>query len=73
MLTIGVDEAGRGPILGPMVMAAVALRPRKAAGLTRAGVADDNAELFRSADQLGHSATFPDPYALKDIILQYTP
>ncbi len=39
-LILGIDEAGRGPILGPMVMAAVALRPRQAAGLTRAGVAD---------------------------------
>lgn len=39
-LTIGVDEAGRGPILGPMVMACVALRPRRSASLTRAGVAD---------------------------------
>jgi ribonuclease HII len=39
-LILGVDEAGRGPILGPMVMACVALRPRKAAALTRAGVTD---------------------------------
>ena len=39
-LILGIDEAGRGPILGPMVMACVALRPRKAAGLTRAGVCD---------------------------------
>ncbi len=39
-LVLGVDEAGRGPILGPMVMACVALRPRKAASLTRAGVTD---------------------------------
>ena len=39
-LTLGIDEAGRGPILGPMVMAAVALKPRQAAVLTRAGVAD---------------------------------
>jgi ribonuclease HII len=39
-LVLGVDEAGRGPVLGPMVMAAVALRPRKAAALTRAGVTD---------------------------------
>ena len=42
-LVLGVDEAGRGPILGPMVMACVALRPRKAAGLTRAGVTDSKA------------------------------
>jgi ribonuclease HII len=39
-LILGVDEAGRGPVLGPMVMACVALRPRKAALLTRAGVTD---------------------------------
>ncbi|MDB4964549.1 MAG: ribonuclease [Myxococcales bacterium] len=42
-LILGVDEAGRGPILGPMVMACVALRPRKAASLTRAGVTDSKA------------------------------
>jgi ribonuclease HII len=42
-LVLGIDEAGRGPILGPMVMACVALRPRKAAGLTRAGVTDSKA------------------------------
>jgi ribonuclease HII len=39
-LVLGIDEAGRGPILGPMVMACVALRPRKASALTRAGVTD---------------------------------
>lgn len=39
-LILGIDEAGRGPIVGPMVMACVALRPRKAAALTRAGVTD---------------------------------
>jgi ribonuclease HII len=54
-LILGIDEAGRGPVLGPMVMAAIALRPRKAAGLTRAGVADSkrfagpNAHQARSA------------------------
>jgi ribonuclease HII len=43
VITIGVDEAGRGPILGPLVMAAVALPPRSAAKLTRAGVCDSKA------------------------------
>lgn len=41
--TIGIDEAGRGPLLGPMVMAAVCLAPRKAAALSRMGVTDSKA------------------------------
>jgi ribonuclease HII len=39
-ITLGVDEAGRGPAIGPMVMAAVALDSKAAAKLTRAGLAD---------------------------------
>ena len=38
--TLGIDEAGRGPVLGPMVMAAVCLDTRGARLLTRAGLRD---------------------------------
>jgi len=50
-LILGIDEAGRGPILGPMVMACVALRPRKAAALTRSGVTDSKAFAGPNAHQ----------------------
>jgi ribonuclease HII len=39
-LTLGIDEAGRGPSVGPMVIAAVVLDSRSAAALTRAGLCD---------------------------------
>jgi ribonuclease HII len=39
-LVLGIDEAGRGPALGPMVLAAVALEPTASRRLSRAGVAD---------------------------------
>jgi ribonuclease HII len=39
-MTLGIDEAGRGPAIGPMVMAAVVLDTRAAAALTRAGLRD---------------------------------
>jgi ribonuclease HII len=41
--TLGIDEAGRGPVLGPMVMAAVCLDTRAARTLTRIGVRDSKA------------------------------
>lgn len=54
-LTLGIDEAGRGPAIGPMVMAAVALESRDAAVLTRKGLSDsktygagDDAHAIRS-------------------------
>lgn len=37
---LGIDEAGRGPVLGPMVVAGVVLRPQRAGALTRRGVTD---------------------------------
>ena len=42
-LTLGIDEAGRGPAIGPMVIAAVAIDSRTAAALTRKGLRDSKA------------------------------
>lgn len=42
-VTLGIDEAGRGPAVGPMVMAAVAIDSRAAAALTRLGLTDSKA------------------------------
>jgi ribonuclease HII len=39
-VTLGIDEAGRGPAVGPMVMAAVVLDSRSASALTRKGLCD---------------------------------
>lgn len=39
-LTLGIDEAGRGPAIGPMVLAAVCLDTNAARVLTRAGLRD---------------------------------
>jgi ribonuclease HII len=42
-LVLGIDEAGRGPGLGPMVLAAVALDESASAALAAAGVRDSKA------------------------------
>lgn len=40
MRLVGIDEAGRGPVLGPLVMAAVVLLPEHERALGAAGVRD---------------------------------
>jgi ribonuclease HII len=66
-LTLGIDEAGRGPSVGPMVIAAVVLCSRTAATLTRKGLCDsktygagDDAHATRSelAKQIRAGARF---------------
>ena len=39
-LLVGIDEAGRGPIIGPMVIAGVAIEPKAAKELAELGVRD---------------------------------
>lgn len=43
MIVLGIDEAGRGPALGPLVLAAVAVDTAGARRLSRAGVCDSKA------------------------------
>lgn len=66
-LTLGIDEAGRGPAIGPMVVAAVAIDSRTAASLTRKGLRDsksygagDEAHAIRTvlASEIRHRAVF---------------
>jgi ribonuclease HII len=39
-LVLGIDEAGRGPVLGPMIIAGVLLNPKYEAPLKKLGVKD---------------------------------
>ncbi len=64
---LGIDEAGRGPIVGPMVMAAVALHPRASAALTRAGVADSKAFAGPDAHEV-RSSLVPRILAVADYV-----
>jgi ribonuclease HII len=70
-LILGIDEAGRGPVLGPLVVAAVALRPQRAATLTRRGVCDSKAfgagrdARARRADLAGHIRRLADSVAVQ--------
>ncbi len=58
-LEIGLDEAGRGPILGPMVMGCVALRRDAARALLSAGVADSKSFGSGPAAHAARSALVP--------------
>lgn len=49
---LGVDEAGRGPMIGPMVVAAAAAPPRVAERLTLFGVRDSKTLTPRSRERL---------------------
>ncbi|HEY3354717.1 MAG TPA: hypothetical protein VGQ83_15800, partial [Polyangia bacterium] len=59
VLVLGVDEAGRGPVLGPMVMAAVAISGRKAGALSRMGVRDSKAFGAGADAQAARAALVP--------------
>jgi ribonuclease HII len=62
MRLIGIDEAGRGPVLGPLVMAVVVVLPEKERLLLDAGVRDS--KLFGSSGPKAHRARL----ALKSLI-----
>jgi ribonuclease HII len=75
-LTLGIDEAGRGPTIGPMVMAAVAIDSKAAAALTRKGLSDsktygagDDAHAVRSelAVEIRKRAVF-----IKTVVVPHT-
>lgn len=66
--TFGVDEAGRGPILGPMAIAVVVLDTRRAARLTRLGIADS--KRF-GADERGRRARAELAASIRDTALAW--
>lgn len=51
-VVVGIDEAGRGPIVGPMVMAAVALPVDELRGLRLQGIRDSKQLTPRQREQL---------------------
>jgi ribonuclease HII len=68
VLVLGVDEAGRGPVLGPMVMAAVAVSGRKAGALSRIGVRDSKAFGAGEDAQAARAALVPRIRALAEAV-----
>jgi ribonuclease HII len=58
-LTLGIDEAGRGPALGPMVVGAVALDAAGVRALRRHGVRDSKAYGSTAAARATRAALVP--------------
>lgn len=52
MLICGIDEAGRGPVLGPLVMAGVLIDEKKTATLKQIGVKDSKQLITAKRDEL---------------------
>ncbi|MBI1971136.1 ribonuclease HII [Candidatus Woesearchaeota archaeon] len=63
MIICGIDEAGRGPVIGPMVMAAVVINTDSEAQLKKLGVKDSKLLQARQREALfdpitGHALSF---------------
>ncbi|MGQ9760250.1 MAG: ribonuclease HII, partial [Candidatus Methanomethylicaceae archaeon] len=54
MLVAGIDEAGRGPVLGPMVIAGILIEEERIPILSRLGVTDSKKLSPRRREALFH-------------------
>jgi len=65
VIICGIDEAGRGPVIGPMVMAACAIEKSEEDGLKKLGVADSKKLSAKKREEL-----FPKVIALTEYSLE---